>query len=238
MIKIGCSGFLIAQSRYFSQFGVVEAIDFFDKTPLDKTVERWRSSAPASFEFISVCSKKVTHQEMKTPMKGPSFTSTAQGYFHDSDVVKNHFQSSLKRSQKLDSKVLLFLTPKGFIPHPDNVGRLQKFFKVKTTSALHYAWEAPRLWPVNLITSLSLSLGFTPVFNPLSWREMPKTPMRYFRLGAEGKTTGIGRFSDEDLHQIYSKCDKGLCYVIFNNGPTAVDDALRFSKLVKSKGIR
>jgi uncharacterized protein YecE (DUF72 family) len=222
MIKVGCSGFPVAQKFYQSKLGLVEMRDLFDKYPRETTLEKWRANAPAGFEFVACASKVITHEQ-----KHPRW-----GRFQESADTRHAFHQSVKQAKALNARSLVFSLPKNLSAHPDTIGRLQKFFHTKDRGALHLVLDVPRSWPATLVQMLAKSVRFVAAINPLHSKPDPQAPMRYYRLGTNKDTNGIYRYSDSELREIKSKCDKPLSYVIFNNGPTAFMDALRFSKLV------
>jgi hypothetical protein len=70
------------------------------------------------------------------------------------------------------------------------------------------------------------------VINPLGDEKPERGGLRYFRMGAGGKTSGIHRFSNEELGKLRRIVIDGPSYVVFNNGPYAYEDAVRFSSMI------
>jgi len=234
MIKIGCTGFPVGRKQYESKFGLVEVNQFFDKFPMGRTIEKWKAEAPKNFEFIVWAPRSVTHL-LKSGRNGAhsGFTqrSHKHGYFQDSAEVRHAFGRACSAAQTLDAKMIFFKLPKSLSAHSDNVGRIQKFFMSAPTSTLHFVWEPPTNWPLSLVSELSKSLGITPAVNPLGRLGQAKGAIQYFRLGNTTETKAVHSFSSSELKDIKRACTKSLAYVIFNNGPTSFQDAVRFSEL-------
>ncbi len=205
MIKIGCSGFPVGKRFYESKFKLAEVSEGAKKPPRPGTLAKWRERAAPGFEFI-VCAS--------------SFIPTDQ---------------TLNQAHALEARIVLFSFRSAMGPQADNVGRLQKFFggiHARGTAPFFLAWDPPAAWPRSLIESVSKSLRLVPATNPLNRRMESPAPFRYFRLGDSKRTKGVHRFSDAELRDIKLACDKPLSYVVFNNGPYAFGDALRFASLV------
>jgi len=50
-VKVGCCGFSGGMRNYFGHFRLVEVQQTFYKLPKLETALKWRSQAPADFEF-------------------------------------------------------------------------------------------------------------------------------------------------------------------------------------------
>src|SRR4051794_31744010 len=61
-IHVGLCGWTVAQSRYVREFSLVEVQHTFYEPPSDELLQRWRSSAPARFEFTMKAWQVVTHE--------------------------------------------------------------------------------------------------------------------------------------------------------------------------------
>ena len=61
-IKVGCCGFVISQQKYFRLFRLIEIQSTFYQMPELKTAEKWRSLAPAGFEFTMKAWQLITHE--------------------------------------------------------------------------------------------------------------------------------------------------------------------------------
>lgn len=232
MIKVACAGFPVSQKRYQNQLRTVELTNLFDSSPRTSTIEKWGRNAGPDFEFVVCASKTITHPE-KRALTHTRPGGTGVGYFQNSEDVKIAFQRSWGTAEILNAKIILFKCPEHWTPHPDHAQRIHAFFKPLPRGTKHFVWEPPTSWPMALIETMSKQLNLTATANPLSKTYQPiAAPMRYFRIGLSGKTSGQGAMSIEELKVIKKACDRPLSYVVFNNGPTAFADAVRFQTLI------
>ena len=201
LIKIGCTGFPVGQKFYQSKFRVVEMNQFMKKAPRVTTVDRWKKTAPSDFEFVL------------------------------STVALNRrlFDQAYQAAHTLGSKIILIETPPKATPSVDMIGKLQTFFKSLPRNNLSLAWEAPPKWPESLVESLLKSLHLIPASNPLQKENKFRTPVRYFRVGRDRPFSPHHSLSDQELAVLRNACVQGHSYVLFNNGPYAFKDALRFA---------
>jgi len=237
VIKVGCTSYPIAQKTYQAQLPVIELDALFESTPLEKTLVRWREEAPKDFEFVVAASHHITHPSkpghLMARHSGADFRHRRVGYFQDTPEVKNTFARTLKIADVLRSKLILFTVPHSFAPHADNIGRIQKFFQKAPQDQLQMVWEAPPTWPQHLVEQLCKTLRLIPALNPFKAKPAFPAAIRYYRVGDLKRTRGIHSFTPNELKDLKRMCDMNLCYVIFNNGPTAFKDATHFSRLVK-----
>src|SRR3954471_15350679 len=61
-VRIGLCGFSMAFDEYVREFPMVEVQQTFYEPPRDATMRRWRSEAPAGFEFTIKAWQLVTHE--------------------------------------------------------------------------------------------------------------------------------------------------------------------------------
>src|SRR5688500_9384994 len=61
-MKLGMCGFTIGAAAYVKQFPVVEVQQTFYDPPPAATLEKWRSQAPAHFEFTMKAWQVITHR--------------------------------------------------------------------------------------------------------------------------------------------------------------------------------
>jgi uncharacterized protein YecE (DUF72 family) len=226
-IKIACSGYPVRQKLYQDRLNAVELSQMFEGLPRAATVDRWKAEAKSGFEFIACAPEAITH-----PRKDDDPRSHRYGYFQETAEVHAAYRNAVSTAESLGARTMLFRLARTAGPNPDQMDRLHRFFKKVDRGRLHFAWEPPPSWPVTLVTSVSKALRLFPVNNPLGQKGVLPSPLRYFRLGAAGKTSGVHHFSDEELARVKRACDEGPSYVVFNNGPYAFDDAVRFASLI------
>lgn len=212
---------------YQARLNAVELSQMFEGLPRATTIERWKVEARTGFEFIACAPEAITH-----PRKDRDPRSHRYGYFQDTAEVHSAYRAAMSTAESLGARTMLFKLARTAGPNPDQMDRLHRFFKKVDRGNLHFVWEPPASWPVTLVTTVSTTLRIFPVTNPLAGKAAPRSPLRYFRLGAGGKTSGVHRFSDEELARVKRNCDEGPTYVVFNNGPYAFEDAVRFASLI------
>lgn len=233
-IKTGCNGFPVSQAKYAEHLAVVELYRHLDESRRMSTFEKWRKQLPRDFEFITGAPAKMTH-----PVKHSAFRSARSagaanrtGYLQNTSEIDSLYATARHVARLLSSQLLFFHLPSTLTPHADNIGRLQQFFGRVNRDGLRMIWEPPHGWPASLVEKISKSLILIPAMNPLAHRSLPAADFRYFRLGTPTRTSGVHRFSDRELRDVHAACDRPVSYVIFNNGPTAFEDAGRFARLV------
>ncbi len=208
-IKIGCAGFAAAQKAYHLKFPMVELDKFRDRSPRPTTVDRWKKEAPQNFEFVLAAKAFDRHS----------------------------FDRVFKAASILKTKVIFFELPPNSAPTPDTAGKLQTFFKSLPKTGLTHVWETPFNWPLSLIENLSKTLSIVPSTNPL-FREYPfKTSLGYFRIGRTRKMGSVRPLIDEELSKIKRICNNQNSYVVFDNGPYAYKDAVRFLTSVNGHSL-
>lgn len=228
-IKIACSGFPVGQKMYRSRLGAVELSQMFDGLPRTKTVERWRSEASDRFEFISCVPEDVSHLQSETVKRG----SHRLGSFQDTPEVHASFRKTVMTATALRSRLLFLKLSRTLGPQADNVNRIVQFFKKADRGTLTVVWEPPQNWPASIVSGVSKTLRLVTAVNPLSAPQGAHAGgVKYFRLGAGGRTGGIHSFTDPELQKIKAACDGTVNYVVFNSGPRSFDDAVRFASLI------
>jgi len=227
-IKVACAGYPVSQRTYQGRLNAVELIQWFDGLPKPSTLERWMSEAKKDFEFIACAPEVITHPQKDDKQ---SFAHR-YGFFQDTHEVHGAYQRAAVAAGVVKARTMLFRLPREMGANPEQVDRLTKFFKKVDRHKLNFVWEPPMNWPATLVTSVSNSLKLFPAMNPLAGIKPPTGLIRYFRLGAGGKTSGVHKFSNEELAAVKAACEGAPSYVAFNNGPYAFEDACRFSMLI------
>lgn len=226
-IKIACAGYPVGQQKYQSLLNAVELIQMFDTLPKPTTVERWKSEAKAGFEFITCAPDDITH-----PHKEAGPRAHRYGYFQDTNEVQHAYRNAVSVATALNARTMFFRLARTTGPNADQIQRIHNFFQKVDRAGLHFVWEAPASWPATLVATVSKALRIVPVVNPLEDHKPVPAPLRYFRLGSGGKTAGVHRFSNEELSKLKRLASVGPSYVVFNNGPYAYEDAVRFASLI------
>lgn len=236
MIKVATANFPVGKKTYESKLKTVELDQFFTRFPKMETAEKWRKEAMVNFDFITCASRLITYPT-KTRAQHSRHTQKNQYSLEDTALTRQAYEKTLKLAEILKSRLVLFQFPTTFAPTPDNIKRIQTFY-AKPRGHILFVWEPPVSWPNKLVDDLSEAYRIMPVMNPLGKaKPTPNSPMRYYRLGGHGKTSGTGPISDAELRKIITLCDTPLCYVVLNNGPTAFDDAVRLNSMLEPRQL-
>jgi uncharacterized protein YecE (DUF72 family) len=235
-IKLGMCGFTIGATAYFKQFNVVEVQQTFYDPPTLPTLERWRSEAPAGFEFTMKAWQVITHYATSSTyrrLRSP-FNATARseaGGFRWNRTVVNAWQRTLECARVLRATAILFQCPASFRPTDENVASMRHFFtQIKRPENVRLLWEPRGAWPDDVVLSLCRELDLVHAVDPFIRPAL--TPERlYWRL--HGNRSHYASYTDDELLQIWKwlPSDSGThAYVLFNNIPR-VKDIKRFREL-------
>jgi uncharacterized protein YecE (DUF72 family) len=243
MIRIGCSGFPVAQARYASLFSAVEINSSFYQLPRLETAERWRKTTPPGFEFTLKAWQLITH-----PPTSPSYRRLSKpisdrkrnryGSFLPTLEVRDAWQKTLAIAQALKASVILLQTPGTFVPTADNVANVRQFFRWAPRGSSRLAWEVRGSWSVSLLAQLCREHQVIHAVDPLKATPV-SSALNYFRAhGAyEGRRIVANhRYADSELKRIKEACDKPVNYVFFSN-LTMFEDAKRFAQLISPMPI-
>jgi len=239
-VRAGVCGFCLPQAELFRRFRLLEVQQTFYWPPQLKTVERWRRTAPDQFEFTLKAFQAITHPSTSPTYRRTKFSTDERaqcGGFCDTQVVRDAWRLTLTLADALEASVVVFQCPPKFEASDENVGRLRRFFQWADRHQLRFAWE-PRhaTWTRDMVRELCRELDLIHVVDPLEQDDVYGTP-RYLRL--HGKALGNFRYdygrvySDEELADIYARCQPGPTYCLFNNKQMA-SDTERFLSLIQS----
>ena len=237
-VKVGYCGFRTAMAEYVRQFPVVEVQQTFYQPPQASTLERWRESAPANFEFTIKAWQVITH-EARSPtykrLKRPlSDDERAQcGAFRPTPLVEEAWQTTLACARALSAERILFQCPASFTPIAGHVADMRRFFgEIERGGGLRLLWEPRGDWPADLIRALCRELDLAHVVDPFAART--QTPDQcYFRLHGRGGWGYV--YEDDELAELLEMLPAGqTSYVMFNNVRMR-EDATRFQALAGLK---
>jgi uncharacterized protein YecE (DUF72 family) len=229
MIKVGLCGWTIAAGKYFERFPVLEVQQTFYDPPAERTLVRWRESAPPRFEFTLKAWQLITHEATSSTyrrLRRPLSQSdrAAAGAFRDTAIVDAAWQTTLRRARLLRATAVLFQCPASFRPTEENAARMRKFFD-KERHRLRFLWEPRGAWPAELVRELCDELDLVHVVDPFVSESV--TPEQiYFRLHGIGGSRHV--YTDAELARVAALVrGRDEAYVMFNNLPR-VGDAARF----------
>jgi uncharacterized protein YecE (DUF72 family) len=236
IIKVGCCGYGMSQSKYMSTFSLVEVQQTFYQPPQVSTLAKWRLAAPADFEFaikawqlISHTAKSPTYRRLKRTL---NIREQAQsGDFRLTPIVREAFELTLDCANALQAKRVLFQCPASFTPTEKHVDNMRKFFStVERPRDIRFYWEPRGDWPSDLIAQLCGELKLFHAVDPFTNTSV--TPQEtYFRLHGIGGWRHV--YTDAELQQLITMLPLTSPAHVFFNNTTMVDDALRFQALLK-----
>ncbi len=239
-IRIGTCGFCLPQAELFRRFNLLEVQQTFYWPPQLKTVERWRRTAPADFEFTLKAFQAITHTYNPRTYRKARFSAEelAQcGAFRDTQVVRDAWKLTRTLALALDATIVVFQCPPSFAASDENLRQLERFFRWASRGNLRFAWE-PRhsTWTADVVAERCRDLDLIHAVDPLEQESVFGEP-RYYRL--HGTASGSFRYdydhsySVDELDRLKDLCGRAMTYCMFNNKQMAVD-AERFEKLTQA----
>ena len=236
---IGCCGWAGSQSQYFSQFPVIEIQSTFYDPPASKVAVRWRSIAPAEFEFCIKAWQLITHapssptyRRLRRPID--PCLSGFFGSFQDTDEVWQAWMKTLEIAEAVRASVVLFQCPASFRASRSNIENLSRFFQKIGPQPFRLAWEPRGTWPAEVVRDLCAQYRLTHCVDPfVSAPDCESAP--YWRL--HGKGSYSYRYTDDDLIELtkllFLAPAQSQAYILFNN-VTMKEDATRFRQWLDS----
>jgi uncharacterized protein YecE (DUF72 family) len=239
--RIGCCGFVTAQAQYFRLFKVIEIQQTFYQLPRLETAAKWRSAAPADFEFTLKAWQLITHEPSSPTYRRlrkkiePGETDQ-YGSFKATAAVREAWARTAAFARALGARLIVFQCPASFRPSAEHVGNLRVFFSDVDREGFGFCWEPRGAWPSPLVRKLCQELDLIHCVDPFRG-EPEHGEIQYFRL--HGVTGYRYRYTDGDLKQLRGWVERKPTYVLFNNDRMK-EDALQFLGMTKggTRGAR
>ena len=242
MMKLGMCGFTIGAAAYVKQFPVVEVQQTFYDPPPAATLEKWRSRAPAHFEFTMKAWQVITHRgTSRTYRRLRREFSDAQradaGGFQLNDTTLAAWAETLEGAALLRATAILFQCPASFKATDENIAAMRRFIcAIERPEDVRLMWEPRGPWPDDVVLELCRDLRLIHAVDPFV-RPSLTPELLYWRL--HGNESHWAQYSDDELRQIIAWLpdDQEVeAYVLFNNIPR-VKDVRRFRELLaESRG--
>ncbi|MFQ5899468.1 MAG: DUF72 domain-containing protein [Candidatus Methylomirabilia bacterium] len=234
MIRVGCCGWPVSQSRYYDAFDLIEVQESFYRLPRVATVEKWRAAAPSNFEFVLKAPQLITHEpssptyrRLRTPLSGQR--ARQYGAFRPTAEILQVWDETLTLARTLRSAIVLFQCPGSFALTAEHVGNLKTFFRRVDRGGLAFAWEPRGAWSDGEVKALCKRLELIHCVDPFQRRSVWGEPA-YFRL--HGRGGYHYRYSEAELRELLRLLKPYRhAYVLFNNS-AMFDDARSLSKLL------
>jgi uncharacterized protein YecE (DUF72 family) len=226
-MKVGCSGFQEARSKYYDEFSLVEIQQTFFQPPPIGTVLKWKHQAPANFEFTIKAWQLITHEPVMNTYQNLQEKLTARdlaacGLFKPTRMVFEAWNRTEAVANALNAKIIVFQGGRNFRPTPDNLQNFRNFFKRIRRGKFQLVWEPNGRWPDELIKSLCADLNLIYTAAPLSENQLNFGPLHYYRL--RGKNGFHSRYNESDFAQFKKAGENGVpSYFIFNNASMLFD---------------
>ena len=232
MIKVGTCGFPVSMKKLFESLDAVETQKTFYTIVNEKTLQKWRNSAPENFEFTVKALQVITH-----PFKSPTYKrfkgelgDTANfGFFKDTPEVSRAMEITLRSAEVLRARVIVFQTPASFKPTDENISNILNFFKKWQSNEFSYVWEPRGQWDEDTVRMVLKETGISHAVDPFKGPYLGGDTA-YFRLHGRGKGYRY-EYSDEELQELLKMVpDQKPTYVMFNN-TNMFEDALKFKEI-------
>ncbi len=238
---IGCCGWSESKAKYVADFAAIELQSTFYELPSLELSAKWRSVAPAPFQFclkawqlITHASSSPTYRKLKSKL-GENERDLV-GSFQQTEQVMLAWERTAEVAGALRAMVVLFQCPASFRASTENINNLRTFFSEINRHNFKLAWEPRGEWPSDLVVSLCEELRLLRCVDPFDVAEFDAIAAPYWRLHGRGAYSY--RYPDDDLKILLQLQRRGehaieRRYVFFNN-IWMKDDALRFQRLLRS----
>jgi uncharacterized protein YecE (DUF72 family) len=249
VIVVGCCGFAIpgGMRSYYREFDSVEIQSTFYNIPRLETIEKWRSEAPPSFEFIPKAFQGITHPSSSPTWKRfrgklPSMSSNGEryGFLRPTEEVLSCWRTMIEICSKLRSEAVLIQTPPDFNCSETNSLNMEKLLTTVKRRNLTLCWEPRGDWNKNpdRIKQTCSKLDLVHVVDIMRREPVSEHEIAYIRLhGINSREFDYEyKYSDTELLSLKGKLfniqDRSRkAYVFFNNTNMA-DDAKRFKEIL------
>jgi len=245
IVKIGCCGFATAQEKYAKLFGVIEVQQTFYQPPTLATLQRWRATFPAEFEFSLKAWQLITHEARSSTYRRLKLELTQQerqecGFFRDSPIIRKAWETTYNCALALEANLILFQCPVSFKPTEQNLERMRAFFGTINRNGLQLLWEPRGNWPSQLVLQLCQELKLIYVVDPFVKTSTitfpypaPNPHLNYYRL--HGGKDYRHNFDDDELKSLLDLIyPDTMTYFMFNN-VNMLENAQRFQALLLEK---
>lgn len=224
MIKVGCCGFPVSQSKYYDLFGLVELNTTFYKYPSQRTAEGWRKRAPEKFEFTVKAHQDISHK-----------------YRLKIEQARDSFERVKQICRILRAKIILIQTPASFTAK--YINDAEEFFMNIERDDFILVWETRGpTWEnekgLKMLRDALSRVNVTHVTDPLRLMPAHIADIAYFRLHGLGVHLYYYQYTNDELERLYEIARKHEAlkmgaYILFNN-LAMFDDARRFKFYIEN----
>lgn len=216
MLKVGSVGFSVGRDRYLRSLPFVEAPTGLS-LPKTETLAGWKADAPAGFEFAVQAHRLITHgpDDRAFPPSGRKLSKSRQlqcGAFRDSPEVAEAWRGTRAAAEVLGAKIVYFETPASFLPGPDRLRDMYRFFQALPRGRYSPVWRPmSREWSGKLLDKVCGDLGLVRAVDPLK-EKPPRGRFLYLRPSLPPG----GGLSVDNLSTITAAVD-GATYVVLSH---------------------
>jgi uncharacterized protein YecE (DUF72 family) len=236
---VGTCGFAVSHAKTYHDFGIVEVQQTFYQPPRVTTVRRWREQAPRDFIFTLKAWQLLTHEagsptyrRLREPLSGRRLAQA--GSFKWNPVTRTAWQRTRELAAALQAEAVVFQTPRSFVPTPDNLRRLYRFFEIIDRQGRRMVFE-PRgdAWTDEIVRRVITDLNLVHGVDPFLRRPVGRG-LRYFRLHGRPAYHYHYRYANADLSALQELLSRAWPNrALFNNDNMTVD-ANRFIRMLNN----
>jgi len=243
-LKVGCCGFPVSMSTYFSKLRLVEVQNTFYKIVKESTLKKWREKAPKDFEFTIKAFQGITHDITSPTWRKSNISDYKRllgkvGSLRLTDEVLSFWDYTLKAAKLLSSNIILIQLPRGFKDSEESIKTANRFFTCIKRDDIRIAVEL-RGWSSTSRGDLCKAHNLIDVVDPLIDKPAYFEDTLYFRLHGRyerGRIVYNHRYSQNELKRLlriieeYEKMGVKEVYILFNN-INMFNDAQQFIKML------
>jgi len=251
-LKVGCCGFPTRQLDYYRIFPTVELQSTFYNLPQSSTALRWRSEAPAGFEFCLKAWQAITHPATSPTWRRVSMLNRPAnkskcGHLRPTRENFDAWDKTLEVCKILKASVCLIQCPPSLRFSRRNTKNVRQFLGHIDRGSTTLAWEPRGDWKEHPqeIRKLCHELDLIHAVDILRSEPARETQTRYFRLHGlgPGEYNYRYRYSRQDLRNLQKATAKAFnagakrVLVLFNN-LSMLENARAFNTIIHEVGGR
>lgn len=250
LVVVGCCGFPVSRSRYFSRLRAVELQNTFYNNPSVEEAVRLRSSLPdgaivtiKAWQALTHSPRSPTWRRMKRQF--PKKVLNGIGMLRPTDENRGLWREVREVAKALRAEFIVFQTPPSFGYSQEHYENALRFFcEIVSDSPAPIGWEPRGTWHENpkAIKDIAERCRVIHVVDilrrePVMFDGQDIAYIRLHGLGGRGEVNYRYKYTDSDLETLASKVRRlidagvGKVYVFFNN-IYMFDDALRFKEVI------
>ncbi|MDW8011025.1 MAG: DUF72 domain-containing protein, partial [Sulfolobales archaeon] len=242
---VGCCGFCLSRSKYYSTFKVVELQETFYDIVNEEKLKLLRSEAPGDFVFSIKAYQGVTH-DLSSPTWRRSRRRLSEdmenrvGLLRPTQENLNLWEEVVREAKVLRARVVVVQTPPSFRYSDENFRNAMEFFSVAVRRDFVVGWEPRGSWLENLQAVRKIVESYSNLIHVVDLFKVKPVVVKgvsYIRLHGIGEreVNYNYKYTDEDLKTLCGMVGELATssrevYVMFNNISMAVD-AQRFNTI-------